>query len=225
MLERAFAGVCLFLSASLIACSAKEPAPAPGGSVGTVGGSSGAEAGGSAGVTSSGGVASVSGGAGGTASGGAAGSGGKATTKPTANCGEETCVPGQICISWSREFSSAGALDECAAAPDGCSASSLCDCNIPNWQGSPITGCVAIGAIPNLYVTDYRCGTARCGSDEICLIHKGDSAPASCVMPPDGCVVDADFCKADCGKQAATAAGLTLASCKSGLSGVGVTVR
>lgn len=232
-------GACVWISTSLLACSEKDPDTGEGGSGGvSVGGASGAETGGAAAGGAAGSFGQASGGGGGTAGGaaatggggatgrGGAATGGKASTPDRKNCGEVTCDEGLFCLSLTRPYSAVENSNECATPPDGCSARSMCDCRIQDWKGAEITGCIAAGSVSTLFVTDYSCGDAPCGSDEICLIPSDDATPASCVAPPDGCPVDASFCRGDCDEQAAKAAGLELVGCRHGFDGgVAVTVR
>jgi hypothetical protein len=185
---------------------------------------------GSAGVAGSGGAAGSGGtvGSAGSMSGSSAmagkpsgGSGGSGGERP--NCGDLTCTSGQVCISSEALFVGEDS-DECAAPPAGCSASAICDCNIPNWEGSPIHGCTAF-VPPTLYVYDLSCGDAPCAAGTVCLIDESETKPPACVAAPEGCAIDNMFCAADCAKQVAMAAGQEYAGCKASSAGVGVTVR
>jgi hypothetical protein len=206
--------------AALTGCS-DDPA---GGDGGGGGGSSGAA--GSATAAGSGGSAGAGGAVatgGSTSKAGATSAGAGGSGPPKANCGNLTCASGEICISKDAFFAGEGA-DECAQPPDGCPAYNLCDCHASSWNGSPIYGCSAF-VPPTLYVYDMSCGDAPCAAGMVCLVDDSETKPPSCVAPPDGCTIDNMFCKGECAKQVATAAGMDYAGCKASSVGVGVTVR
>lgn len=206
--------------ASLAGCSDDSGGdPAAGGSAGAAGS---AVTAGSATTAGSGG-ALATGGSAGSSTGGKASAGSGGTGAPKTNCGDLTCKSGEICIS-SDAFFAGEDSKECAAPPAGCSASSLCDCAISDWKGSPITGCVALGT-STLYVADLSCGDAPCAAGMVCLIDDSEAKPPSCVAAPAGCAIDNMFCQADCAKQVAMAANMEYAGCKASSAGVGVTVR
>ena len=100
----------------------------------------------------------------------------------------------------------------------------VCGCNLADWRGAPITGCVGF-VPPTLYVTDLSCGDAPCAAGMVCLIDDSEAKPPSCVAAPEGCAIDRTFCAADCAKQVAMTADMEYAGCKASSAGVGVTVR
>jgi hypothetical protein len=207
--------------ASLAGCSDDSGSdPATGGSAGAAGSAATA---GSAGTTNTGGALATGGSSAGSSTGGKAAGGSGGASTPKTNCGDLTCKSGEICIS-SDAFFAGEDSKECAAPPAGCSASSLCDCAISDWKGSPITGCVALGT-STLYVADLSCGDAPCAAGMVCLIDDSEAKPPSCVAAPAGCAIDNMFCAADCAKQVAMAANMEYAGCKASSAGVGVTVR
>lgn len=145
-------------------------------------------------------------------------------SEPTANCGDELiCESGEVCILAEGLFTDVES-DECAPTPDGCSSSAICDCPLADWEGMPISGCVAFGFPGSLYVYDLDCGDAPCEEGNVCLFDETGANPPTCVAAPDGCTVDDTFCEADCEQQVAEAAGMDIVSCRASSVGAGVTV-
>jgi hypothetical protein len=195
--------------------------PATGGSAGAAG--SGVTAG-SAGTTNTGGALATGGSpSAGSSTGGKATAGSGGTGAPKTNCGDLTCTNAEICIS-KDPFFVGEESNECAPPPTGCSINDVCGCNLPNWKGAPISGCVGF-VPPTLYVYDLSCGDAPCAAGMVCLIDDSETKPPSCVAAPSGCAIDNMFCAADCAKQVAMTAGMEYAGCKASSVGVGVTVR
>ena len=159
----------------------------------------------------------------GTSTGGKAAGGSGGTGAPKTNCGDLTCTNAEICIS-KDPFFVGEESNECAAPPAGCSINDVCGCNLPSWNGAPISGCVGF-VPPTLYVYDLSCGDAPCAAGMVCLIDDSEAKPPACVAAPAGCTVDKMFCDADCAKQVAMTAGMEYAGCKASSVGVGVTVR
>jgi hypothetical protein len=195
--------------------------PAAGGSAGAAGS---AVTAGSAGTANTGGALATGGSqSAGSSAGGKAAGGTGGTGAPKTNCGDLTCTSSEICISKDAFFVGEGS-NECAPPPAGCSINDVCGCNLPNWKGSPISGCVGF-VPPTLYVNDMSCGDAPCAAGMVCLIDDSEAKPPSCVAAPAGCTIDNMFCAADCAKQVAMAANMEYAGCKASSAGVGVTVR
>ncbi|HEX2876129.1 MAG TPA: hypothetical protein VHP33_32985 [Polyangiaceae bacterium] len=206
--------------ASLAGCSDDSGGgPATGGSAGAAGSTVTA---GSATTAGSGG-ALATGGSAGSSTGGKASGGSGGTGAPKTNCGDLTCTSSEICIS-SDPFFVGEESNECAPPPAGCSINDVCGCNLADWKGSPISGCVGF-VPPTLYVYDLSCGDAPCAAGMVCLIDDSEAKPPSCVAAPNGCTIDKMFCDADCAKQVAMTAGMEYAGCKASSVGVGVTVR
>lgn len=195
--------------------------PAAGGSAGAAGS---AVTAGSAGTANTGGALATGGAqSAGSSAGGKASAGSGGTGAPKTNCGDLTCTREEICISSEAYFVGEGS-NECAPPPAGCSINDVCGCNLADWKGSPVNGCVGF-VPPTLYVDDLSCGDARCAEGMVCLIDDSEAKPPVCVAAPDGCTVDRSFCAADCAKQVAMTAGMEYAGCKGSSMGVGVTVR
>lgn len=213
---------CVTLLAALSGCS--DDAPGGGGGGGSSGSAGSTTAAGSGGTGGSGGGLVTGGSQSGsspTAGSSSAGTGGSGPPRP--NCGDLTCVSGEVCIGSDALFVGEGS-NACAPPPDGCDANSICDCGISDWEGSPVYGCSAF-VPPTLYVYDLSCGAAPCAEGTVCLIDDSETDPPACVAAPDGCAIDNMFCAGDCPEQVATAAGMTYAGCKASSAGVGVTVR
>jgi hypothetical protein len=114
---------------------------------------------------------------------------------------------------------------ECAPPPAGCSINDVCGCNLADWNGSPVFGCLGV-VPPALLVYDLRCGDAPCAAGMVCLIDESEAKPPSCVAAPNGCAVSKTFCRGSvCATDVAMAAGMEYADCKASDLGVGVTVR
>lgn len=209
--------------AALMGCS-DDPAGggAGGGSSGSAGSATMAGGGGSAG-SNGGSLATGGSQSGSAATAGATSAGTGGSGAPRANCGDLTCVSGEICIAQDAFFVGDNG-NECAQPPEGCPAYNLCDCGVSDWQGSPVYGCAAF-VPPTLYVYDMSCGDAPCADGMVCLMDDSETNPPSCVAAPEGCAIDNMFCKTDCAEQVATAAGMDYAGCKASSAGVGVTVR
>jgi hypothetical protein len=207
--------------ASLAGCSDDSGGdPATGGSAGSAGS---AVTAGSAGSANGGALATGGSPSAGSSTGGKATAGSGGTGAPKTNCGDLTCTNAEICIS-KDPFFVGEESNECAPPPTGCSINDVCGCNLPNWKGAPISGCVGF-VPPTLYVYDLSCGDEPCAAGMVCLIDDSEAKPPSCVAAPAGCTIDNMFCAADCAKQVAMTAGMEYAGCKASSVGVGVTVR
>lgn len=196
---------------SLVACS---EGSGGGDGDGADAGSGGADAG-------SGGADAGTGGADAGTGGADAGTGGAA--EPRANCGDLTCVSGEVCVTTSPYFGAGDAVDECRASEEGCPAWNTCECASDEWAGGLRTACAAT-VPPALWIVDLSCGDVRCGETEVCLIDDTGAEAPACVPAPDTCEVNEDFCDGDCGTEVAAAAGMDHVSCRSNSLAAGVRV-
>lgn len=177
---------------------------------GTQGGSSGAA--GSTSASGSGGAAGSAGSQSGTTSTAGKASGGSGGSGAPATCRDLACTSGQMCVSHHPLFVGETSA-ECAAIPAGCDTSTDCDCDLTEWEGSPVYGCSGIMP-PVLLVFNLSCGDAPCAAGTVCLVDETGTKPPVCVAPPSGCAADAKFCRATCPREVAAAAGMELVDCE-----------
>jgi hypothetical protein len=146
------------------------------------------------------------------------------------DCGDLTCKSGEICTS--RD--AAAFLPDrpttyaCAPWPAACSESSLCDCDLREYDGLPVVGCSIVGE-RTLYLVEAGCGNQTCSATEACLLKRtsvgADPNPQRCAALPEGCTRDIDFCDGDCSSKLARAEGFESAGCFSSDYAVGVYIR